>query len=264
LKTLGAEVRAMSSFVGFLSGADKYGRWVPESEVTASAYLGGATVDFSQALFQHPVITIQSTAFMGSVTIIIPPGVVVEQDGAAIFGGFGDNGGIWSSSQSSGLAGRAPVTLRVVGTAMMGRVNVVVNHRAPAAELHSPEEVARILREVPPSPSTTVSDVLGQAFQQQAPSAPGVPGAPQADPRQALLQGMLAAHAAQTQQDPRAAALGAALNAYQAQAQQAQAQQAPQMQATGPVQGLPTSAQSQPVVQGVPVAAGGPSLKELD
>ena len=31
----------MSSFVGFLSGADKYGRWVPDSEVTASAYLGG-------------------------------------------------------------------------------------------------------------------------------------------------------------------------------------------------------------------------------
>ena len=45
---------AMASFVGFLSGADKYGRWVPESEVTASAYLGGSTVDFSQALFQHP------------------------------------------------------------------------------------------------------------------------------------------------------------------------------------------------------------------
>ena len=44
----------MSSFVAFLSGADQYGRWVPEAEVTASAYLGGSTVDFSQALFKHP------------------------------------------------------------------------------------------------------------------------------------------------------------------------------------------------------------------
>lgn len=45
----------MSSFVAFLSGADQYGRWVPSEEVTASAYLGGSTVDFSQALFKHPV-----------------------------------------------------------------------------------------------------------------------------------------------------------------------------------------------------------------
>ena len=45
----------MSSFVAFLSGADQYGRWVPEQEITASAYLGGSTVDFSQALFKYPV-----------------------------------------------------------------------------------------------------------------------------------------------------------------------------------------------------------------
>ena len=30
------------------------------------------------------------------------------------------------------MAGRAPITLRVVGTAMMGRVNVVVNPRTVA------------------------------------------------------------------------------------------------------------------------------------
>ncbi|CAE7752566.1 betA [Symbiodinium sp. CCMP2456] len=181
----------MASFVGFLSGADKYGRWVPDSEITASAYLGGSTVDFSQALFQHPVITISSTAFMGSVTLIVPPGVAVEQDGSAIFGGFGDAGGIWSSSQSSGMAGRAPITLRVVGTAMMGRVNVVVNPRAPPAQLLSQEEVTRILREVPAAPSTTVSDLLDEAFK-----AHGSGGSyPQPDPRQALLQG-LAANAA--------------------------------------------------------------------
>ena len=35
----------MSSFVAFLSGADQYGRWVPEPEIAASAYLGGSTVD---------------------------------------------------------------------------------------------------------------------------------------------------------------------------------------------------------------------------
>ncbi|CAE7248765.1 betA [Symbiodinium necroappetens] len=147
------------------------------------------------ALFQHPVITISSTAFMGSVTLIVPPGVAVEQDGSAIFGGFGDAGGIWSSSQSSGMAGRAPVTLRVVGTAMMGRVNVVVNPRAPPAQLLSQEEVARILREVPAAPSTTVSDLLDEAFKAHGSGGSYPQQYPQPDPRQALLQG-LAANAA--------------------------------------------------------------------
>ena len=54
-KRLFAKKTNMSSFVAFLSGADQYGRWVPSEEVTASAYLGGSTVDFSQALFKHPV-----------------------------------------------------------------------------------------------------------------------------------------------------------------------------------------------------------------
>ena len=54
-KIFGRRFGAMSSFVAFLSGADQYGRWVPEEEVTASAYLGGSTVDFSQALFKFPV-----------------------------------------------------------------------------------------------------------------------------------------------------------------------------------------------------------------
>ena len=39
------------------------------------------------------VITIRSTAFWGSVTVIVPPNVAVEQDGSAILGGFGDAGG---------------------------------------------------------------------------------------------------------------------------------------------------------------------------
>ena len=43
--------------------------------------------------FLPPVITSRSTAFWGSVTVIVPPNVAVEQDGSAILGGFGDAGG---------------------------------------------------------------------------------------------------------------------------------------------------------------------------
>ena len=116
--------------------------------------------------FVVEVITIRSTAFWGSVTLIVPPNVAVEQDGSAILGGFGEAGGVWSNHNTVGASqSAAPVTLRVVGTALMGRVNAVVNHRAKPAVLLSAEEVERILREVPPEPSTTVQDFMAHAMQ---------------------------------------------------------------------------------------------------
>jgi len=47
------------------------------------------------------VITIRSTAFWGSVTVIVPPNVAVEQDGAAIMGGFGDTGGVGDDAENA-------------------------------------------------------------------------------------------------------------------------------------------------------------------
>lgn len=189
----------MSSFVAFLSGADQYGRWVPDEEVTASAYLGGSTVDFSQALFEHPVITIRSTAFWGSVTLIVPPNVKVEQDGAAILGGFGDVGGVWQNTLNDlpqNLQNPPAVTIRAVGTALMGTVKAVVNPRAAPAQLLSHDEVVRILREVPAEPSTTVQDFMGQALHAHAQAQAQAQQARQASEQamaQALAQAMGAA-----------------------------------------------------------------------
>ena len=125
--------------------------------------------------FVLQVITIRSTAFWGSVTVIVPPNVLVEQDGAAILGGFGDAGGVWQSTgegapamataaAGSAAGGTGPIRIKIVGTALMGRVNAVVNHRAKPAQLLSDADVERILRE-PAEPSTTVSDFVGQALQ---------------------------------------------------------------------------------------------------
>eukprot|EP00438_Fugacium_kawagutii_P031362 Skav216008 [mRNA] locus=scaffold833:218355:224330:+ [translate_table: standard] len=164
-----------SSFVAFLGGADKYGRWVPEEEIAASAYLGGSTVDFSQALFKYPVITMRSTAFWGSVTVIVPPNVAVEQDGSAILGGFGDTGGIWTNSNTLGASStNAPVTLRIVGTALMGNVNVAVNHRAKPAQVLSEQEVLTAHTGVPQAtaPAAAAPQFTPYAPEAAAPAAP--------------------------------------------------------------------------------------------
>eukprot|EP00440_Ansanella_granifera_P007899 gb/GFBE01008546.1/.p1 GENE.gb/GFBE01008546.1/~~gb/GFBE01008546.1/.p1 ORF type:complete len:113 (+),score=21.64 gb/GFBE01008546.1/:1-339(+) len=105
----------MSRFVGFLHGANQFGRWIPPAEIKARAVAGGATIDFSQAFFTHPVISIRATAFWGGVTLVVPPNVVVEQNGQAILGGFVGGGGVYHASQGAmpETASNSGITIRV-------------------------------------------------------------------------------------------------------------------------------------------------------
>jgi len=168
-----------SSFFGFLRGADQYGRWVPEPVLKAKAVVGGSTLDFSQALFVHPVITIHAHAFWGGVTLIVPPNVCVEQNGTAIFGGFGGGGGIYARQRTGAMPSTAPnsgIIIKIEGTAVMGAVTAAVNRSACPAELMTWEEAARTIREVPVPASTTREDMLqqfiGDALSQRLASAP--------------------------------------------------------------------------------------------
>mmetsp|Transcript_8522 Transcript_8522/g.18163 ORF Transcript_8522/g.18163 Transcript_8522/m.18163 type:complete len:202 (-) Transcript_8522:164-769(-) len=167
-----------TKFTGFMSGAGQYGRWVPPAEISAKAIMGGATVDFSQALFTHSVYTVYTKAFWGGVTLIVPPNVAVEQNGHAIMGGFGGSGGLFHSSggQMAETVSNAGIIVKVEGTAVMGAVSVTVNQMAAPAQLITAEEAARILREVPAQPSTTKEDVRRQAIEKALGSLGGARG----------------------------------------------------------------------------------------
>lgn len=154
-----------SSFFGFLHGADQYGRWVPGPVLNAKAVVGGSTLDFSQALFVHPVITIRARAFWGGVTLIVPPNVYVEQNGTAVLGGFGGRGGVFCRQRTSAMP-RAPsnsgITIKIEGTAVMGSVTIAVNRSASPARLMTWEEASRIIEEVPAPDTTTWEDMRQQ------------------------------------------------------------------------------------------------------
>eukprot|EP00435_Cladocopium_sp_Y103_P069246 s123_g33.t1 len=110
----------MSHFSGIFGASNQYGRWVPEQdllnrrvdhpwfaaieELNVKAIAGGATVDFSQALFKFPEYIVNTKAFWGGVTVIVPPGVTVEQNGQAIMGGFGGSGGVYSAATTGPAA----------------------------------------------------------------------------------------------------------------------------------------------------------------
>ncbi|CAE7746965.1 unnamed protein product [Symbiodinium pilosum] len=234
---------SQSKYVGFLGGANKFGRWIPEPEIKARAVAGGATIDFSQALFVHPVITVHARAFWGGVTLVVPPNVTVEQNGRAILGGFGDGGGVFHSSQGAvpETLANSGVTIRIVGTAVMGSVNAVVNRKARPGALLTMAEAAAKMQD-PPEPSTTREDM-----------------------RQQMLGDVLAARAAQTAQAQalqaqalqaqamQAQAIQQALGAHQAQQFQQFQQQQQQQQQQLLQQQQQQQQQAIPVVQGVPV-----------
>lgn len=152
-------------FNGFMSGANQFGRWVPDKEIHARAFMGGSTIDFSHALFTEPVITIHSKAMWGGVTIIVPPNVVVEQHGRAIMGAFGSSGGLYHSTGSQATASsNAGIVVKLFGTSVMAGISAVVNKRAEPAQVISRAEAERILREAPPLAPTSQLDVVGDVI----------------------------------------------------------------------------------------------------
>lgn len=96
------------------------GNWVPARQMTALAFMGGVELDFREAVFGPQGVDVTAFAVMGSVEIIVPPGIHVETNGFALMGGFED------VLMGAGVAGPDAPTLRISGMALMGGVEVSV------------------------------------------------------------------------------------------------------------------------------------------
>jgi hypothetical protein len=96
----------------------KRGDWEPAEHVRAVAVFGELVVDFREARLRPGVTTVEVFAAFGNARIIVPPGLHVECDGSAILGEFSQK-----TFLSADPAAEAP-TLRIVGTAVMGQVQV--------------------------------------------------------------------------------------------------------------------------------------------
>lgn len=84
--------------------------------------MGGAGLDFREALLPPGETEITIIAIMGGAEIIVPPGMRVDCQGIAIMGGFDH------MDEAVNLDPSAPV-LKITGFALMGGVEIQV--RAP-------------------------------------------------------------------------------------------------------------------------------------
>ena len=97
------------------------GRWLVPSQTTAAAVFGSVTIDLREAVLTQREIVIIANAVFGSIQIKVPHGVVVRDEGTAIFGSR-----TGSDRHSSGEVPVTPDSPVVVirGVALFGEVSV--------------------------------------------------------------------------------------------------------------------------------------------
>jgi hypothetical protein len=86
--------------------------------MNVAAIMGGAGLDYREAIFGEPVTDVTVVVFMGGVEIIVPPGVRVESNGFALMGGF--------EQVAQETAGPEAPLIKVNGFACMGAVEIKV------------------------------------------------------------------------------------------------------------------------------------------
>jgi len=124
--TAAAHVKEQAFVVAIMGGAARKGRWSPARRNFAFTLMGGAELDFREAILPPGVTDVQIVTIMGGVEILVPPGINVESHGIGIMGGFEDVSG-------SGAYDPDAPTLRIAGLALMGGVDIQVRHPGESA-----------------------------------------------------------------------------------------------------------------------------------
>lgn len=125
--TSASQVEERGFVVACLGGSSRRGRWTPARRNYAVAVMGGAELDFREAVFGPGVTEVQVYALWGGVDIIVPPGINVESHGIAIMAGFDH------SADSPPTGNPNQPTLRITGLAVMAGVDVSVRHPGESA-----------------------------------------------------------------------------------------------------------------------------------
>jgi len=95
------------------------GRWTVPRRLRVRAVMGNALIDLRDVIVPDG-FTMDVGAFMGSITLVVPPGVLVTSDVSAIMGSA------INKAHELGGAGMTTPRIYVHGTAFMGEVKVLV------------------------------------------------------------------------------------------------------------------------------------------
>lgn len=104
--------------VNIMGGSDRSGHWSVPKKLNIVSIMGGSTVDFTDAHFSTPNVTINSIAIMGGDTIYVPENVNVICKVFCLMGGI-DN-------KAPSIANRNAPTITITGFALFGGSSIKV------------------------------------------------------------------------------------------------------------------------------------------
>ena len=109
-----------ASSIAIMGECTRRGVWQVPATHAAFALMGSITLDLREAVLAGPETTINASAIMGDVKVLVPAHVHVVVDGTPIMGDYGQG----KDKVPADLGPGSP-TVRVRGLALMGSVQVV-------------------------------------------------------------------------------------------------------------------------------------------
>ncbi|MHB1297778.1 MAG: DUF1707 SHOCT-like domain-containing protein [Gemmatimonadaceae bacterium] len=115
LAPTGVPARPPRRMLALFSSIEKVGRWSPGPRAEGTAVLGSIMIDLREAEIPAEGIDMELSAYLGSVEILLPPGIGADVDCSAFMGSIVD--------KSHAAPPGAP-RIRVTGDAFMGSIEV--------------------------------------------------------------------------------------------------------------------------------------------
>jgi hypothetical protein len=123
-------------YAAFMSEIRKEGAWTVTPTIVANTVMGGVVLDFRETPIPAEGVDIYADVIMGSLKVILPPGLGADVDCSTFLGSVNDK-------SKAGVAG-AP-TIRVTGSTVMGDITVVTKVPRKQGESAFREQMRRWL-----------------------------------------------------------------------------------------------------------------------
>ncbi|MEP0354478.1 LiaF domain-containing protein [Paraglaciecola sp.] len=106
------------SIVNIFGGSNRSGQWTVPREIRVLTVFGGGDIDFTDAIFSSPDVTVKVLCIFGGDNIYIPENINVISKAFCIFGGI-DN-------KAPSIASRQAPTLTIEGLVLFGGLDIKI------------------------------------------------------------------------------------------------------------------------------------------
>lgn len=112
------ETAEVDNIISILGGNTRSGQWSVPKEIRVLSILGGSDIDFSDAIFTTPNVTIKVCCLLGGDNIYVPENVNVVSKAFCIMGGI-DN-------KAPSIASRQAPTITIEGIVLFGGLDIKI------------------------------------------------------------------------------------------------------------------------------------------